>query len=375
MRRGKSAVLVLVAAAVAALIAAPALAGNGGPFGITTPDGSVNFAGPLGPFFLWVSSWQTTFYRALTEALTSLKENPLGAWLLIALSFGYGVFHAVGPGHGKAVISSYLISSGESARRGVVISFAAAMVQAAVAILIVAGGALVLRVTAMQITDATDWLEAGSYALIAVVGAWLLWSKSFGGGHHHHHHHFLPGAALAHDDDNDNHDHGHDRGHDHGHDHDHGHEHAHDDDHGHDHHHQAHEHDGHGVEHHEAHDHAHAATEARQRSPLLSAWSAILAVGVRPCSGAIIVLVFALSQGLFAAGIASAIVMGLGTGLTVATLATIAVGARGVAVRLARTNSAVGVSAVRGLEIIAAAGVMLFGLTMLGGAIAGGLPT
>jgi ABC-type nickel/cobalt efflux system permease component RcnA len=98
-------------------------------------------------------------------------------------------------------------------------------------------------------------------------------------------------------------------------------------------------------------------------------------VGVRPCSGAIIVLVFALSQGLFAAGIASAIVMGLGTGLTVATLAMIAVGARGVAVRLARTNSAVGVNAVRGLEIVAAAGVMLFGLTMLGGAIAGGLPT
>ncbi len=346
--------------------AAAAHAANSGPFGITTPDGTVNFAGPLGPFFLWVSSWQTTFYHALTDALTTLKENPFGVWLLLALSFGYGVFHAVGPGHGKAVITSYLVSSGESARRGVAISFAAAIVQAAVAILIVAGGALVLRFTAMQITSATDWLEAGSYALIALVGAWLLWSKSVGGGHHHHHHHFLPGAAHPHGHDHDDHHH---RDHDHHHDHDHhGHDHG-----EHDHAHDGHEHHSHHD--HDGHDHAVSSPAARQRSPLPRAWSAILAVGVRPCSGAIIVLVFALSQGLFVAGIASAIVMGLGTGLTVAVLAAIAVGARGAAVRLAGVDSAFGARAVRGLEIVAAAGVMLFGLIMLGGAIAGGLPT
>ena len=86
-------------------------------------------------------------------------------------------------------------------------------------------------------------------------------------------------------------------------------------------------------------------------------------------------LVFALSQGLFAAGIAAAIVMGLGTGLTVAVLATLAVGARGLAVRLAGVGSPAGVRVVRSLEILAAAVVMLFGLILLGGAIAGGLPT
>jgi ABC-type nickel/cobalt efflux system permease component RcnA len=347
----------------------PALAANGGPFGITTPDGTVNFGGPLGPFFLWIASWQSMFYRDLTAALGSLKENPLGVWLLLVLSFGYGVFHAVGPGHGKAVITSYLVSSGESARRGVLISFAAAMVQAAVAVLIVAGGALVLRVTAMQITNATDWLEAGSYALIALVGAWLLWNKSFGGGHHHHHHHFLPGDPHVHDD----HDH-------HGHDH---HDHAHDA-HGHapqehvvdEHRHSDHDHAHHDDGHAHASDDGQATQVARSTgSALWRAWSAILAVGIRPCSGAIIVLVFALSQGLFAAGIAAAIVMGLGTGLTVAVLAAVAVGARGMAVRLAGTNATMGVAAVRGLEIIAAAVVMLFGLIMLGGAIAGGLPT
>jgi ABC-type nickel/cobalt efflux system permease component RcnA len=370
MRRAAR-ILAAIGAAAVALAAIPAFAANGGPFGITTPDGTVNFGGPLGPFFLWIASWQSMFYRDLTAALGSLKENPLGVWLLLALSFGYGVFHAVGPGHGKAVISSYLISSGESARRGVLISFAAAMVQAAVAVLIVAGGALVLRVTAMQITNATDWLEAGSYALIAIVGAWLFWSKSFGGGHHHHHHHFLPGEV-----------HGHDAHAHHGHGHEH-HDHAHDA-HGHEHHdHGAHDHDRADHDHaHHDHGHAHASDDdhATQLAPsagsaLWRAWSAILAVGIRPCSGAIIVLVFALSQGLFAAGIAAAIVMGLGTGLTVAILAAVAVGARGVAVRLAGTNSAFGVGAVRGLEIVAAGVVMLFGLIMLGGAIAGGLPT
>ena len=100
-----------------------------------------------------------------------------------------------------------------------------------------------------------------------------------------------------------------------------------------------------------------------------------MAVGVRPCSGAIIVLVFALSQGLFAAGIAAAIVMGLGTGLTVAALAALAVSARSVAVRLAGAESPTGVRLVRGLEIAGAACVMLFGLVLLGGAIAAGLPT
>ena len=59
-----------------------------------------------------------------------------------------------------------------------------------------------------------------------------------------------------------------------------------------------------------------------------AAFTAIVAVGLRPCSGAIIVLVFALAQGLFWAGVAATFVMGLGTAITVAVIATLAVGAR-----------------------------------------------
>ena len=339
------------AAAFLALGAAAGTASAKGPFGITTPEsGGTGFGGPLGAFFVWIALYQSEFYHLLTSALTTLKENPFGVWLLLALSFAYGVFHAVGPGHGKAVITSYLVSSGESVRHGVLLSFAASMVQAAVAIIIVVGGAILLRFTAMQITDATDWLEAGSYAAIAVVGAWLLWTKSFGGGHHHHHHHHHHHVVATGVD----------------------HDHHHDDAYGHDHH-------GHDENEHDDHDHTHdhpaPRVSARPQSGVLRAWSAIVAVGVRPCSGAIIVLVFALSQGLFAAGIAATIVMGLGTGLTVAALAALAVSARGFAVRLAGAESATGVRLVRGLEIVGAACVMLFGLVLLGGSIAGGLPT
>jgi ABC-type nickel/cobalt efflux system permease component RcnA len=348
-----------LAALAALLLIVPAAAHAGGPFGIGTPEqGGAGFGGPLSPFFVWIAVHQSHFYQALTQALTSLKQDPLGVWVLLALSFAYGVFHAVGPGHGKAVITSYLVASGDSMRRGVAISFAAAMVQAASAILFVAVGAILLRLTATAITFATDWVEIISYAAIAVVGAWLLWTKSFGGGHHHHHHHVVPDA------EHDDHAHGHAE-----HDHD---EHDHHDHDHHDHDHHDHDHDHHDDhDDHDDHDHAPAVGVTRFRK----AWGAILAVGVRPCSGAIIVLVFALSQGLIAAGIAATIVMGLGTGLTVAALAVFAVSARGAALRFAGgVDSPFAYRLVRIMEIGGAACVLLFGLILLGGALANGLP-
>jgi ABC-type nickel/cobalt efflux system permease component RcnA len=308
----------------------------GGPFGVVTPDaGSSGIGGPLGGFFLQVSLQQQRFYKALTTALTGIRENPWGVWLLLLLSFAYGVFHAVGPGHGKAVITSYLLSSGESVRRGIVLSFGSAFVQAASAILIVGFGAIVLRVTAMQMTYATDWLEILSYAAITLVGVWLLWSKTFGDGHHHHHHHH---HVVVPDDA--------------------GHAHAHD-------------HDDHDHHHH----HDHAVVRAPQ-GRAARAWSSVLAVGIRPCSGAIIVLVFALSQGLIAAGVAATLVMALGTGLTVAALATLAVSAKDVALRLAGgVESRFAHVLVRTAEIGGALCVLLFGLVLLGGSLAGGFPT
>jgi nickel/cobalt exporter len=98
--------------------------------------------------------------------------------------------------------------------------------------------------------------------------------------------------------------------------------------------------------------------------------SAIVAVGLRPCSGAIIVLVFALAQGLFWAGVASTFVMGIGTAVTVAAIATLAVGAKSLAKRFARSRAGYGALMLRGVEIGAAVLVMAFGVLLLTGTVA-----
>jgi ABC-type nickel/cobalt efflux system permease component RcnA/ABC-type uncharacterized transport system substrate-binding protein len=331
------------------------------PFGIATPDGGsgMTVGGPFGPVFAWIAARQSEFYRSLTATLSDIKQNGAAVWLLLAVAFLYGVFHAAGPGHGKAVITSYVLASGDSVKRGVAISFAAAFVQALSAIVIVGVATLIIGATAQQMTGVTDWLEIASYAAIVLLGLWLLWSKTFGGGHHHHHHHG-PATAVA----------GHGGHREHGH---HGH--------GHDHHRHNHHGDGELL----VRDldeaaaarraaPAPAATPAPAAAPasghwLARAWSAILAVGIRPCSGAIIILVFALSQGLILAGVAATFVMALGTGLTVAILATIAVSAKGLAMRFADAESGRGATVLRVVEIGGALAVLLFGVLLLGGAL------
>jgi ABC-type nickel/cobalt efflux system permease component RcnA len=311
------------AAVLAALVVSGDAFAAQSPFGVATPDGGGGaFGGPLAPVFAWIALRQAEFYRMLTGALADMKESGSAAWILLLVSFAYGVFHAAGPGHGKAVISAYVLSSGESVRHGVAVSFAAAFVQALTAVALVTVAAIIFRVTAQSMTRATEWIEIASYALIALVGAWLLWSRIFGGAHHHHHHH----------------------------------------------HHGADHHDHH---HHGDHDHHHPAPK---KAGLAAAWSAIMAVGIRPCTGAIIILVFALAQGLFLVGVASTFVMALGTGMTVAVLAGLAVSAKGLALRLAGAESALASGILKTIEIAAALAVLLFGLLLLGGALSGGLP-
>ena len=96
----------------------------------------------------------------------------------------------------------------------------------------------------------------------------------------------------------------------------------------------------------------------------------MLTVGIRPCSGAILVLVFALAQGLFWAGVAATFVMGIGTAITVAMIATIAVSAKGIARRLAAGREGGGALVMRGLEFAAAGLVLLLGVGLLLGYVA-----
>ena len=116
----------------------------------------------------------------MSATIRAAKSDGSAVWTLLGISFAYGIFHAAGPGHGKAVISSYLVANEETARRGIVLSFASALLQALVAVALVAVFAWLLSSTAKTMCSAEKAIEIASYALIAAFGARLVWTK--GGG-------------------------------------------------------------------------------------------------------------------------------------------------------------------------------------------------
>jgi nickel/cobalt transporter (NicO) family protein len=308
--------------------------------------------GPLGRVFAWVFDKQQSLQRTLAVSVRSLKSDPLGGAITLALlSFVYGVLHAVGPGHGKTIISSYVVANEETVRRGVIISFIAAGLQALTAVVLVGVLLIALGATGLQVNAWSNQLESISYAMIALVGLYLLagqlrsvwrrWQQD------------APVTVIEARDAHglgDHYDHAH-----------------HDHDHHHDHHdHRVHEH------HHHHHDHAPGETcghmvDARQLAGPFS-WRKVMAVvfsvGIRPCTGAILVLVFALTQGLFWAGVAATFAMALGTAITVAALATLAIGSRELALKLGGTNSAWASMVWTTCAIGGATIILLFGLIM-----------
>jgi nickel/cobalt exporter len=297
----------------------------------------------IGGIVGWLLAKQSEFYREMSATIRAAKSDGSAVLTLLATSFAYGIFHAAGPGHGKAVISSYLVANQETARRGVVLSFASALMQSLVAVLVVGLFAWLLNATAKTMCGAEKAIEIASYALIAAFGARLVWVK--GGG-------FMralqvqrpipPMATIEHDH--------------------HGHSH--------------HQHDGSAAHRQHEHDehcgHSHGPVPGELIGP--GGWrrgfAAIFAVGLRPCSGAILVLVFALAQGLFWAGVAATFVMGLGTAITVAAIAVIAVSAKDLARRLSGAREGGGALIMRGIEFAAAGLVLLFGVGLLFGYLA-----
>ncbi|SHM46476.1 HoxN/HupN/NixA family nickel/cobalt transporter [Roseibium suaedae] len=305
-------------------------------------------------WFGTIASFQAEFYQKLISAMRAFRTNPNAGWLLVGISFLYGIFHAAGPGHGKAVISSYLLANNETLKKGILLSFLSAFAQAVTAVLLIGVAAISLKLTSIAIQDTARWFEIGSYALVMLLGMVLLWQKLF-----------RPAIMGGHD-------HGHDHGHSHA-PHDHGH---HDHHHGHSHCHGSHSHHDHYA--HEDHvvgadgvcescGHSHAPTPDMLKEPLSLGRmvSIILAVGLRPCSGALIVLVFALSQNMIWAGVASTFAMAVGTGITVSVLASLAVGARDLATRLFGKESVMAARIQRTLGILGAFIVFFLGLTLL----------
>src|SRR5258705_8755967 len=199
------------------------------PFGGPRPPAEPQVGGIIG----WILAKQSEFYREMSATIRAAKSDGSAVWTLLGISFAYGIFHAAGPGHGKAVISSYLVANEETARRGIVLSFASALLQALVAVAIVAVFAWLVSSTAKTMCSAEKAIEIASYGLIAAFGARLVWTKGGGfmrglqtqrpapalavvhhdhdHGHHHHHHH-----GDHHDHGNPDHVHDEQCGHSHG---------------------------------------------------------------------------------------------------------------------------------------------------------------
>lgn len=299
-------------AAIAAQIWPPPPPPPRNPFGTALPREALPSTTGLGAVIL---AWQSSFYRELTATLKAIGQSAAALPGLLGLAFAYGVFHAAGPGHGKAVISGYIVADNRSLRRGLALSFAAALLQALVAIALVGTLTLLLNATARTMASATTWVEQGSFALVALVGLWVVWRKSgrflaIGGGAHD--------AASC--------------------------------------------------------DHLHLPDA--QQIARLSGWremvGVVFAAGLRPCAGALIILVFANAQGLLWAGIAATFAMALGTALTTGALAAVAVFFKFAALRLAGGGSLRGARIIAGLELLAAAFVAVLGAALLLGMSAAG---
>ncbi|WP_245276246.1 nickel/cobalt transporter [Methylocapsa aurea] len=312
------------------------------PFAVGVNEGA---AGDLSGVSGWILAQQSGFYRLLTGAIRATKQSGAAAWGLIGLSFAYGVFHAAGPGHGKAVIASYMLANEKILRRGLVISLAAALLQGLVAIAIVGVAALVLGVGAKRMTAAANVVEIASYIGIVALGGTLAVAKGAAlrsawraapspvgapralpaGG--------MPSRFLA-DDCSADHVHGPGCG----------------------------------------HFHAPDPSTLDAGFAWKSASLTVLAAGSRPCSGAILVLVFALAQGIFLAGIGAVLAMSLGAAITTGALAAMAVLAKKTAARYSNPQSWRVMIAGRLFEVAAALAIMFLGLALLLATLSGAGP-
>ncbi len=315
------------------------------PFAVGVNEGAASATGLSG----WILAQESGFYRLLTGAIRAARENGSAAWALAGLSFGYGVFHAAGPGHGKAVIASYMVANERVLRRGLVISLAAALLQGLIAIALVGIAFLVIGTTAKHMTAAANAVEIASYVGVITLGAVLLVSKSaalaaawrqapiravglvpsaFGPlqaaeG---------PSARFLAQDCGAAHMHGSDCG----------------------------------------HFHAPDPQDLEAGFSWKKALLTVAAAGSRPCSGAILVLVFASAQDIFLAGCGAVLAMSLGVAITTGALASTAVFAKKAVARLAGAESWRALIIGRLFEAAAALAVLVFGVALLYATLAGG---
>jgi nickel/cobalt transporter (NicO) family protein len=237
--------------------------------------------GALEGLSAWLRAAQRGTQDRLALAIRALRGGEPGALILFwALCFGYGVLHAAGPGHGKLLVGGYGIARRVPAGRLVGLALAASLAQAALAVALVYGLVGLLGLNRLAVEGASErWMTPFGHAMIAGLGGWLIW-RGFAG---------LRRQGLR----DASHDH---EGHDHG----------------------------------PQCTHAHGPTlqDVQAVTGFRDALALILGIALRPCSGALFVLILTWQLGIALAGIIGAVVMGIGTALVTMAVALLAVWAR-----------------------------------------------
>ncbi|QNQ21429.1 nickel/cobalt transporter [Kosakonia sp. SMBL-WEM22] len=252
----------------------------------------------LGALWLWQAwpqvvmrsaLWQREVNIQMSTLLKAVAENPTKAGgTLLLFSFVYGVLHALGPGHGKVVITTWLATHPSKLKPAIGLTLASSLLQGLVAILLVVVVLSLLALPARQLHLSGYWLEKGSYLLVGVLGLLLCWralkrlrqllhTPKFRAFTPHHVHHDNCGCG---------------------------------------------------------HQHLPTQTQLQSGGDWRARLMIVLSMGMRPCSGAIMVLLFSKVIGVFAWGVASALAMAAGTSLTISGLALLVHGFRQLAVKL-----------------------------------------
>jgi nickel/cobalt exporter len=279
---------------------------------------------PFEPGALWdhavvyIFMMQRDLHRELAAAMRSVQANEAAAaWSLAGIGFLYGVFHAAGPGHGKVVISTYLATHESRLRRGVALSALSSLLQGATALGAVGLTVAVLDRSFREAQSTAFALESVSYGLVGLLGLFLVFRS---GRRLLARRRSSTPAASAH---------------------------------------------GLGTS---CHGHGPSAADLTAPSSLRHFVATVLSVGLRPCSGAILVLVLAYAMNLVWAGVGAVMAMSAGTALTVSALAALSVYARKSAIALGGYLSEDSPRFAQVLDGIAMLGgilIVLFGFALL----------
>ncbi len=252
----------------------------------------------------WVLAAQREAQSTLASAVRAIKTGQPGAWLgLLTICFSYGVLHAAGPGHGKMLIGGYGIGRRVPMLALSSIALAASLVQAGVAVAVVYAGVAVLGWTRKQTEGvATDIMAPAGMLAIAGVGLWLMW-RGYAGLRRN----WASDAGARFEHGHDHHNHGQESG-----------EHVH----------APHVHAPHIHDAHCGHAHGPSLDQVTNLTGWRDTAALIAGIAMRPCSGALFLLILTWQLGIGVAGIAGTFAMGVGTALVTIGVALLAVWAR-----------------------------------------------